>query len=175
MSRCIPIFLLMYIYFYIYDMANKQTKMSIMIWHTKKSEQPTKGRMLRSVLCLFYIFKCQSRSSEDYVYIFITIKMLHKVSCYESRGHIIRFIEEQLASCLDLRHGPRICQKFIYVIAAQSSKIICHGTTIHAQDFIQSQGETQSPCRDTIAQVAWTLILCQARIKEQGEVNIPAM
>lgn len=131
------------VYIFLYLWSDQQTNQNVYNDPTHKKIGATHQRKDAPILlCLFIIFKRPSRLLEDYVYIFKPVEVFHKVSCYESGGHIIWFIEEQLASCLDLRHGPRICQKFMNVIIVYIRQCRRHGTTIHAQDFIQSQGKT---------------------------------
>lgn len=163
-SRCIPIFLVMYIYFYIYDLANKQTKMFIMIQHTKKSEQPTKGRMPRFYYVYLFILT-SSTSSEDDIYIFILIERLNKVYRNVLRGHTTWFIEEPAAGPLDLRHGPRICQKFMNVEHVYIRQCRRHGTTIHTYCFIQAEAELDHMYRDTLHQVALSHISSNGRVQ----------
>lgn len=131
MSRCTPIFLLMYIYFYIYDLANKQTKMFIMIQHTKKSEQPTQRKDAPICFMFIYYFERPSRPSEDDLDFFILVEVFDKVSVYIITGHTVWPVKEPAAGPLDLWHGPRICQKFINVEHVYIRQRRSHGTTIH--------------------------------------------
>ena len=111
MSRCTPIFLLMYIYFYIYDLANKQTKMSQMIWHTKKSEQPTKGRSLRLYLCLFIIFYASTSENPS----FIIPERVYEVIGNVRFHNIVRILQEMSARCLDISREERFLNKHLRI------------------------------------------------------------
>ena len=152
----------MYIYFYIYDMVNKQTKMSQMIQHTKKIGATHQRKDAPTLLCNIEYYSILEHDR----YIFITIKLLYKVSRNVFTRDVICLIK-QLTSCSDLWHRLRICQKFFYIIIVLGGQNSCHGTTIHAQNFIQSQGKPKGACLDAMAQVTWTLILRHGRIQEQ--------
>lgn len=102
---------------------------------------------------MFILFSRPYISSEDDLYFFILVEVFYKVSCYIKRRYACWLIKKQLACSLDLRHGLRICQQLMNVIAAQVAQSRRHGTTIHAYCLIQAEAELEGIHRYTLNQV----------------------
>lgn len=162
-------------YIFLYLWPGQQTNQNVKYDPTHKKIGATNQRKDAPTLFMFIYFFNVQTPSEDHVYIFILVEVFDKVSRNVIRGHTAWFIKEPTASPLDLRHRPRICQKFMNVEHVYIRQCRRHGTTIHTYCFIQAEAELDGIHRYTLNQVALVHISSNGRVQQHLCIHIGIM